>query len=204
MNIDLLITKSLSDEVNSWTLSSRIGEMLGLAIEKFGKVNSEFFFLGIEFKNDGPRIRYHKPNYITIHLTPNSLENEFMALYQLSHEVYHLLSPTGKYDANNLEEGLAVYFSKLYLDRFTQDIFNWEAATQPDKRYYNAYQLVDKLLRFDPNIIKTLRTNFPQIKTSHLSIREFEVVMKDNLPNEHINELLKPFPNKNDNKQLNI
>ena len=114
MNTDLLITKNITDTVNSWTLTSRIGEMLELAKSMFGSINSDFFFLGIEFKEDGPRIRYQDPRFIVIQLTPNSLNNEYVALYQLSHEVYHLLSPTGKYDANNLEEGLAVYFSKIY------------------------------------------------------------------------------------------
>jgi len=168
--------------------------MLDLAKEKFGDINSEYFFLGLEFKDDGPRIRYQAPNYIVIHLTPNSLENEFLAYFQLSHEVYHLLSPTGKYDANNLEEGLAVYFSKFYLDRFTQSVFSWEAATLPNSNYYNAYKLVDKLLQIDPHIIKTIRTAFPKIKTSHLTIKEFEEVIKDDLPIEILIELLKPFP----------
>jgi|SRR5690606_16515007 len=197
MNIDLLVTKSISDTVNSWTLTSRIGEMLELAKSKFGRVDSDFKFLGIEFKEDGPSIRFQNPNYIIIQLTPNSLDNEYMAYYQLSHEVYHLLSPTGEYDANNLEEGLAVYFSKIYLDRFTQNIFNWEAATKADIRYENAYKLVLKLLQIEPNIIKIIRTKFPEVKTSHLTINEFKTVMAENFPEAIINELLRPFPNKN-------
>lgn len=196
MNLNLLITKSISDSMNLWTLTSRIGEMLELAIDKFGEINSDYFFLGIELKDDGPRIQYLNPKYIIIQLTPSSLNNEYMALYQLSHEVYHLLSPTGKYDANNLEEGLAVYFSKLYLNRFNQNIFNWETATQSDNRYYNAYNLVRQILEIEPNIIKDIRSKFPEIKTSHLTIDEFKEVMPESIPIEIINELLEPFPHR--------
>jgi len=198
MNIELLITKSLSQDERSWTLTSRIGDMLEMAKKRFGEIHSDFFLLGIEFKDDGPRIQYQNPKYIIIHLTPQSLDDEFIAYYQLSHEVYHLLSPTGIYDPNNLEEGLATYFSKLYLDSLKKNVFNWENATKADSRYYNAYLLVDKLLQIDPDVIKTVREKYPTIKTSHLTIKEFEAVMGNKMPKDTIVELLKPFPtNKN-------
>ena len=196
MNIDLLLAKNIGNDGNtrSWTLTSRIGEMLELAKERFGEIHSDYFFLGIEFKEDGPRIQYQNPNYITIQLTPTSLDNEFKAYYELSHEVYHLLSPSGKYDANNLEEGLAVYFSKLYLDRFSQDIFDWEKATKADMRYYNAYILVDELMKIDSDIIRTIREKNPTIKTSNLTLKEFDEVMGDKMPKHIIEDLLNPFP----------
>ena len=196
MNIDLLITRNLLENVNSWTLTSRIGEMLEFAENKFGKKDDGFFFLGTEFISDGPRIRYQNPKYIIIQLSPFALSNEYIAYYQLSHEVYHLLSPTGIHDSNNLEEGLATYFSRIYLEKFNQTQFDWEKATRADMRYYDAFLNVEKLLKIKPDIIKLVRTAFPNIKVSHLTTKEFESIMNENTPYDLLNILLSPFPNK--------
>jgi len=58
MNIELLITKGLSQDMRSWTLTSRIEDMLEMAKQRFGEIHNDFFLLGIKFKDDGPRIQY--------------------------------------------------------------------------------------------------------------------------------------------------
>lgn len=197
-NIDLLVSVPSDLYPDSWTLTSRIGEILDLAQAQFGQMRSNFIFLGIEFKSDGPRIQYQNDNsghcrYIRIQLTPDVLNNEYQAYYQLAHEVYHLLAPTGKFDANVLEEGLATYFSKVYLDRFQQNIFDWEAATRPNSNYYNAYRLVEQLLQINPDIIKIMRDKFPHIQTSHFTIDHFKEVMGEDTPYHILDQLLQPF-----------
>lgn len=197
-NIDLLVSVPSDLYPDSWTLTSRIGEILDLAQAQFGQMRNDFIFLGIEFKSDGPRIQFQNDNkenlrYVRIQLTPDVLKNEYHAYYQLAHEVYHLLAPTGKFDANVLEEGLATYFSKVYLDRFQQSMFDWEANTRPYPNYYVAYELVEQLQQINPDIIKIMRDKFPHIQTSYFTIDHFKEVMGKDTPYELLNQLLQPF-----------
>ena len=188
-NADLSVTDAIASSTNL---------MLDLAQAQFGQMRSDFIFLGIEFKSDGPRIQYYNDDngntrYIKIQLTPDVLKNEYHTYYQLAHEVYHLLAPTGKFDANVLEEGLATYFSKIYLNRFQQDIFDWEAATRPNPNYYNSYKLVEQLLQINPDIIKIMRDKFPNLQTSHFTIDHFKEVMGEDTPYHILDQLLQPF-----------
>src|SRR5437879_7010897 len=61
------------------------------------------------------RIVQAKERHIVIQLTMECLTDQVRACYQLAHESVHLLAPTGGRNANVLEEGLATYFSELYL-----------------------------------------------------------------------------------------
>jgi hypothetical protein len=137
----------------TWTLPSRLGEMLVEIESLYGKRDPNWSVLGIEFSEDGPQCWYPgNTNNVLIQLSNKVEDNLAGACYELSHEAVHLLSPTGKRDENVLEEGLAVYYAKKYIaDNFP--------LYQPIKieSYNEAFSLVKKFLDINPCIIKEVR-----------------------------------------------
>lgn len=161
MNGSLLTAREIPDGY-SWTLASRLGDMLSFAEKMFGKRDKEYTILGIEYCESGPRIWYPKNNKnIVIQLTPDALESEAIAYYQLAHECVHLLSPSGAANANMLEEGTAVYFSWWYLKRALN--INGEQFTENAVKYKTAGLLVEKALNFKPDFYKEARIVRPRI-----------------------------------------
>lgn len=141
----------------SWTLASRCGQMLSDIQNRYGKRDESYTLVGIEYiKNGGPQIWFPGDcGNIVIQLAINSLDNNEIACFQLSHECVHLLSPTGRLKANYLEEGLACYYSKIYMmQEFEKDVTSWIKA---EEKYKIAYELVEKLISSNENIIKELR-----------------------------------------------
>src|SRR3990167_6713780 len=107
--METLIAKPITSGY-TWTLTSRLGSLLQLAESQFGARDKDYTILGIEFGSTGPFIWYPgNCKNIAIQLSLESLKSEHCALYELAHECIHLLSPTGKKNANVLEEGLATY-----------------------------------------------------------------------------------------------
>lgn len=140
----------------TWTLSSRLGDMLYHAEKMFAERDKSFTILGIEFMETGPRIWYPRNNKsIVIQLTPDALNSEAIALYQLAHESVHLLSPSGSANANVLEEGVAVWFSWWYLKHALN--VDGEEFTKWAKNYYTAGLLVEKAMTFDPDFFMKVR-----------------------------------------------
>lgn len=84
----------------------------------------------------------------TIFVSQLAKKSEHEAIYQISHEVVHLLSPTTKENVSLFEEGLATYFS---LDQLRKKGFNSIADSNlvylenNHKNYFIAYELVSKL-----------------------------------------------------------
>lgn len=166
--------------------------MLNKAEEMFGERDRSWTFIGIEFYNDGPYIMYYPNKRISIVLSKDcsTLIPGFPQLYyQLSHEVCHLLYPTGKKDANVLNEGISTYFSKVYLDiLFPNNDYAIENIKK--SRYSRAYTLVEKLLSLDPNSIKKIRSinpNISYVTKEEISLLNFE------LNDEEIKELIANF-----------
>jgi hypothetical protein len=106
---DLLFASPLADGSGyTWTLSSRLGEMLRLAEERFGPRDPTYTLLGFEFAGEYPQLWFPGDcRHIVIQLTPECATDTIQACYQLSHECVHLLAPSDGRNANNLEEGLA-------------------------------------------------------------------------------------------------
>ena len=98
-----------NDEGYSWTLTAALGEMLLLAEEKFGSRDTSWTVLGIDFiPEQYSQIWYPGScKHIIIQLDSDAMTDRQYAYYKLAHECIHLLAPTGKRDANFLEEGLA-------------------------------------------------------------------------------------------------
>lgn len=135
--------------------------MLNCSQEMFGTRDQSFTLLGIEFNDSGPRIWYPKNNgNIVIQLTPDALNSEAIALYQLAHESVHLLSPSGGAHANVLEEGVAVWFSWWYVKK----ALGVDAHTFTDEGHYlTAGLLVEKILNMRPDFYKEARQICPRI-----------------------------------------
>lgn len=161
MDVKLLTAREIPHGY-TWTLTSRLGDMLFHAEKMFGERDKSFTLLGIEFMETGPRIWYPKDNKnIVIQLTPDALNSEAIAYYQLAHECVHLLSPSGKANANVLEEGVAVWFSWWYL-KHTLNV-DGEEFTKFAKNYYTAGLLVEKALEGNPDFFKEARALRPEI-----------------------------------------
>lgn len=155
MQESLLIAREIPHGF-TWTLSSRLGDMLTYAQEMFGERNKDFTILGIEFSENGPMIWYPKSaKNIVIQLSLGSLEYEKCALYELAHETIHLLAPSGKENANVLEEGLAVYFSWWYVEHVLK--VDYRKITK-DPFYLKAGILVEELLRRYPEFFLKARS----------------------------------------------
>lgn len=145
----------------TWTYASLLGNMLRLAQEMFGERDHSYTILGVEFTaKDHPNL-WHPRNGkdIIIQLTQPCLEQPQRACFQLSHEVIHLLSPTGRKETNVLDEGLASYFSIYYMTHVIGSP-NWRYNIAS---YDAAMSLVKTLFEFDPDAVKTLRAEQPTI-----------------------------------------
>ncbi len=158
LEIDLFFARPLKTEDGyTWTLASRLGSMLRVAQDRFGKRDTSYTVLGIEFGGDIPQIWYPgNCGDVIIQLTPACATDTIRACYQLAHECIHLLSPSGGQNANNLEEGLATYFCHQYIwETFGID---WP-CTIPS--YAEARSAVEELLSKDPYIVRRLRDHQP-------------------------------------------
>lgn len=96
------------------------------------------------------------------------------ACYQLAHETVHLLSPTGRNDGTNFEEGVACYFAAYYMKtQFGQPF--WQPTLSS---YIRALGLVAPRLDADIQCIRRLRNkqpSFSQISREDIVV-EFPVL----------------------------
>ncbi len=146
----------------SWTLASRMGHILSFAESRYGPRDINWTLLGVEFTSlNAPQVWYPIFNgvgkSIIIQLTKSAATDETQALFQLSHEVVHLLTPAGPGAlATVLEEGLATYNSLDYLRSIGDPVAPSYIAAP---RYLRAYRAVNRLAeRSDfANGIKRLR-----------------------------------------------
>lgn len=132
----------------TWTLASRMGHVLRFVESRFGQRDMSWTLLGVEFTSQpAPQVWY--PTFdgisdtVIIQLSKSAATDETRALFQLSHEVVHLLSPAGPgARASVLEEGLATYVSLDYLAAIDRAV----PVTYIDApRYERAYREVARL-----------------------------------------------------------
>jgi hypothetical protein len=105
----------------TWTLISRMSDLLAEAEDRYGNRDLDWTPIGIEFGGDWPSIWY--PGYpgrrhISIKLSRAARQDFGQAIFELSHEVIHLLGPAGRRAAPAIEEGVAVLFSEEVSRRF--------------------------------------------------------------------------------------
>jgi hypothetical protein len=156
----------------TWTIASRISDALHTAENLYGERDKSYFLAGFEFGTTIPRLWYPGDRkHIVIQLSPEAKASFPQAIFQIAHEVIHLLSPTGGAHANILEEGLAEHFSESYASAATGT--PWHPTTAA---YTVARDLVRKLLAFDSDAVRKIRkhepcmSNFtPEVILAHVS-----------------------------------
>lgn len=141
----------------SWTLISRLGQMLQIAEKRFGERDKSYTILGIEYSDSNPQTWYPGDcKHIAIQLGVAARADLNQALFHLSHECIHLLAPTKKRGVNVLEEGLASYFSVEYM--LKEIGVSMQSSLES---YRAAEQKVREVLDIDPNAIWKLRNRRP-------------------------------------------
>ena len=160
---NLLFAERMSDGSGyTWTLASRLGEMLNMAEELFGPRDCSYTILGIEFGPDNPRIWYPGDRrHIIIQLSLKATTDMSEACYQMAHETVHLLAPTGCRNANNFEEGVACYFAARYMEETFNDESYWRSSLPS---YACTLALVKPRLDKDISCIRRLREHHPSFQ----------------------------------------
>ena len=188
INSDLLVTQRLPNGNRyTWTLASRLSDMLNMAEELFGQRDHSYTILGIEFVADGPRIWYPgNRQHVIIQLTLSAAKNMSQACYQMAHETVHLLAPTGGQNANNFEEGVACYFADLYM----KDVVKNPYPPPSLPSYKRALELVAPLLDADISCVYRLRNQQPSF--SKISREQISTTFP-NLTSDDVDFLTRKF-----------
>jgi hypothetical protein len=90
-----------------------MSNLLAEAEGRYGKRDHDWTPIGIEFGGNRPGTWYPgNRKHISIRLSQTAGQDFGQAIFQLSHEVIHLLGPLEERLAPAIEEGLAVLFSE--------------------------------------------------------------------------------------------
>lgn len=164
----------------------------------YGKSLDDWRFSGIEINDRPPSLKYYpETGDVTISLSKKVINDNLQLIFQLTHEVCHLLHPSLEFPSlyqNQtivINEGLSTYFSIIK----TQEYFkNGDDLIQNLKtystNYFDAYNLVKSLLDLDNDSIKKLREIKPRI--DRLTIEDFKKANLD-VAVDFMNNLLRPF-----------
>ena len=187
---ELIISKPIPNtDTCTWTLATRLGDMMCVAEEMFGPRDMSYTILGVEFFGQTPCIWY--PNsgngkHIVIRLSLQACNDPNRAYYQMAHECLHTLCPSGNTYSNNLEEGVACYFSWYYMDQH----LGIKNQTPSEPNYLYALDLVSPILNSIPFFIRNLRDIQPYL--SKVTISDLRRV-NPNLDINTIHKLLRQF-----------
>ena len=188
INTDLLVAQPLPDNSGyTWTLASRLGDMLHMADHFLGPRDCSYTILGIEFACDGPQIWYPGDRkYIVIQLSLCAAADMSRACYQMAHETVHLLAPTGGQNATNFEEGVACYFAAYYMKEKLNE-FSWRPTLCSYKR---ALAVITPRLDEDIYCVRRLREHQPSFQ----DITKEEISTEfPNLTSEAVDFLIRKF-----------
>ncbi len=153
INPELLVAKNTATGF-TWTLASRLGDMLHRADDLLGERDSSYTILGIEFVADVPRLWYPgNRRHVVVQLHSSAAAEMSRACYQMAHETVHLLAPNGGGPATNLEEGIAAWFAGWYMrTQLNQPTWHPELPS-----YKRALALLSPVLDKDAHCIRRLR-----------------------------------------------
>jgi hypothetical protein len=148
----LVIARPLQPSGYTYTLASRLGQMLQQAEQEYGGRDRSYTILGIEFRDGVPQIWFPENRKdVVVQLGLIALQDSVIALFQLAHEAVHLLDPRPG-PANYLEEGVAADFQQ----RFIQGIVGHELPSG-DSNYDRARVLLRRLTSLSPEAVRSLR-----------------------------------------------
>lgn len=176
---DLMMTRPCQQKekcVHTWSLTSRLGDILQSFEARLGPRNPKYRLLGVEFTKGGrPRIWYPllggKFRDVIIQLTPRARRSHGLAIFQLGHEAFHLMEPGDGVAASFLEEGLASYFAIAYMR--SRGMHNGESFLT-ESSYRSSYEMVKKLAQlhrdFDRRLkrLRRLRGSFSRISSDDI------------------------------------
>ncbi|MBK8548078.1 MAG: hypothetical protein IPL63_12110 [Saprospiraceae bacterium] len=156
----------------------------------YGSRTKDYEYVGLELNETGPpKVWYPWGKYIVIQVSQTTANDTRQAIFQIAHEVVHVLSPNGQPITNNLEEGLATYFSKIVTDRDSGDN-SYSLNSIQTTNYLKPYELVYKLITYDPDAIKKLRMIQPVLgQISKQTFIDAGITLADDI----IDELIKPM-----------
>ena len=175
-----------------WTFTTYALKYLDELEANYGPRTAVLPYGGVELIPHGrPHTWYPNSSHIVVRLNTSVLNSLPEAIFQLSHEIVHVLCDGGPYrQAINLEEGLATWFSKLATDRDSGNPHYASQAIAMDPRYQAAYTVVDQLLQQDSDAIKKLRSIQPVLGS--VSSADFTTAGVNVAPSL-ISSLLAPF-----------
>ncbi|HSC52035.1 MAG TPA: hypothetical protein VLC98_00325 [Phnomibacter sp.] len=136
-----------------------------------GNPINDWEFIGIEFNDHSPHLRYyHEEGKVAISLSLRAKEDDRQYLFQLTHELCHFFYPKLEYPSLLehktlvINEGISTYFSV----KTTGSLFSIEEHLRNDLKnhssnYYQALELVERLLNTDSQAIQKLRKIQPRI-----------------------------------------
>jgi hypothetical protein len=156
---DLVVARAIPGGF-SYTLASRLAQLLSKAETKFGPRDKSFSVGGVEFHDGAPQHWFPgKASYVVVQLNLQAMLDVTRALFQLAHECVHLLDPAPG-EANTLEEGLATVFS---LD-FLKEELKVDDYPTGDPKYDRAVALVRGLLDARADGPKLMRQHFGPLR----------------------------------------
>ena len=164
-----------------------LSTIINTAENMFGDRDFSYSVKSIVFSSDNsqsPQIFWDCFD-VEIVLSRNSQTDLNTACYELAHETIHLLSPVPMWDVNNLEEGVACYFSKLYMI----DVGNFSIVWQTN--YQKAFDKVSDIFYNDIHWIRRLRKKQPSLSQITSKLIRDEI---SSLTDNDIEFLLAKFP----------
>lgn len=128
-------------------------------------------FRGIEFAKKHPQIQFLDTNdtesvrntkCITIRLSEDCKDDIARALWQLTHEVVHLLAPVPESEITVLEEGIACWYQRHWVGQCPTIFPDWTQTAnlgyaRNEMQYIAAIDLVSTLLSRDSDGVRKLR-----------------------------------------------
>lgn len=187
-NENIFFCRQLNEYEYSWSITSRLSDMLSIAEDYLGERNKEYSIIGIEIENtEQPYIWYpDNSKHVIIRIAENCINNMNEAIFEVAHECIHCLCPNKDKCTTILEEGLATWFSVYYTKSNNINIHPQE------QNYQDACNLVSQLLEYDFDIIKKARKQSPDISDI---TKELLIELCPNINLHLTNELTKPFDN---------
>jgi hypothetical protein len=185
------------DCLQSWTLTSRLGQILELYERRVGRRSDTYRLLGVEFTAAKRPTTWYPdfgqgPRAIIIQLTQQAASDTELALFQLSHEAFHTIEPIKPGSASSyLEEGLANYFAIDYLK--SQGISGGRTFLT-EQSYRSAYAGVVRLAELHGDFDGRLKSLRRQTKSfSRITAEDIRAAFP-NAPEELARQLARRFP----------
>ena len=182
----------------TWTLTSRLGEILTFYEGHLGPRDKTYQLLGIEL-TEGGRPRTWYPDFgdglkhIIVQIPARDWHNTRFTLFQLAHEAFHLMSPIEPAStASVLEEGLASYFANLYLIKIGK-LTSGETMPLSEPHYRKALERVTALAGDSSDFMAQLKRLRARTRSfSRLTVLDLRSVFGE-LGQSDAQALIEPF-----------